>query len=125
MEVEFDKLLTTKWQKFPYWYGNPDLRYECWGKKYNKSYGTYKVYIFGKKDRGKNTPCFDYTNKDPERGFWDESTKYIKEFKDFSDWNYVVRGLYSNTFDFTKPLPQSGEEACEMLDEIFKTKKIY
>jgi len=50
MEVEFDKTLTDKWEKLPYWWGNPELKFECWGKKYKDS---SKVYIFGKTDRHK------------------------------------------------------------------------
>ena len=29
-----DKLLTNKWQKMTHWWGNPELGYDCWGKKY-------------------------------------------------------------------------------------------
>ena len=51
MTVLMDKLLTNEWTKMPYWWGNPDLGYECWGKKYPSGYS--KVYIFGRKNKHK------------------------------------------------------------------------
>ena len=46
-----DELLTDTWQKMPYWWGNLDLGYECWGKRYKSGYS--KVYIFGRKHKHK------------------------------------------------------------------------
>jgi hypothetical protein len=123
-----DKSLTTSWKQMPEWWGNPELGFECWGKVYNKNYGTYEVYVFGKKDYGKNSPQYDYTNKDPEKGFYDESTRYIKGYVDHSDWNFCVRGCYSGSVGYAHLndiLPQSGPEACKMLDKIFEKEKIY
>jgi len=50
MNIEMDKLLTNKWQKMTHWWGNPELGYDCWGKKYKDG---FRVYIFGKKDNHK------------------------------------------------------------------------
>jgi len=120
--MAFDKTLTNQWTKMPYWYGNPDLNYDCWGKKFLQNGTHYLIYLFGKEGNGKNQPCYDYTGKNPD-GTYDVSTRYVKEYKDFSDWHFVVKDLYSG--GFYPEVPKDAYEAMSILDNRFKKEKIY
>ena len=116
MEVGFDKLLTSKWTKLPYWWGNKDLGYDCWGKKY-KTVGYNVVYIFGKEGIGKNNPCYDYTERNPD-GTYNVSTRYIKEYIDCSDWHFCLRHSHSGRLPIH--IGDTPEELMKYLDLRFK-----
>lgn len=103
------------WEKQKEWHANPSLGYDSY-KKVFKSPRNRKgipVYVFGKEGSGKNTPVYDYTEKDAEGKYVAES-RYIKEYKDFSDWNFVVSGSHSGSF---YPETPTLEEALKIIDE--------
>jgi hypothetical protein len=71
MVIKADKTLTNKWELQPEWYGNPELGYECWGKKYQDG---SKVYVFGLKDKHKG-------------------------LHEITDYHYVLRHSHSGMFN--------------------------
>jgi hypothetical protein len=84
---EMDKLLTKKWVKMEYWYGNPELNLDCWGRKITSNRQGYNVYVFGKKDQH-------------------------KELYQITDFSFVVRNNFTGMF---KP-DSTAEELMAYID---------
>jgi hypothetical protein len=102
--------------------GNPSLGLDCYVKDFLQNGTVYRIYLFGKEEIDKNRPCYDYTGKNPD-GTYDVSTRYIKEYKDFSNWHFCVKGHY--TGGFYPEIPVDANDAMNQIDERFKHKNIW
>lgn len=93
--MNFNKVLTNEWTKMPYWYGNPDLDYHCWGKKFKAKC----VYVAGKEGRGKHSPCYRYTGRNQD-GTYDIATRFISHYIDTIDYFYSITDEFSGSMEF-------------------------
>jgi len=82
------KILTDKWVKQPEWWGNPELGFDCWGKKF----GDLKVYVVGKKDRHKEehvTNDYFYVVKGEFSGMLEKDTS-AEQLMDYLDFRFEI-----------------------------------